>query len=124
MNADRMTASLSTRWICVLVSVLGACEVLMALGAGSALTRATGIVGGVALATAPWLLGRATGAALVLLVVGTVPFAGLTVMSLVSPLLALAAWILMGLIHRARSGPAPVPSRSLSSAHEAEGASM
>ena len=103
MSDDLTRQSLSNRWMCALVSVLGACEVLMALGAGSALTRAVGIVGGIALAVAPWFVGRSNGVSLVLLIVGTVPFAALTVMSLVSPLLVVIAWILIGLIHRGRT---------------------
>ena len=103
MSADLTRPSLSNRWMCALVSVLGACEVLMALGAGSALTRAVGVVGGIALAAAPWFVGRVNGVALVLLMVGTVPFVALTVMSLISPLLAVLAWVLMGLVRRGRT---------------------
>jgi uncharacterized protein (UPF0264 family) len=97
-----------------LVSPLGTCEVLMALGAGSALLRVVGVVGGVSLAVAPWVIARFRALALVLVVVGTVPFAALTLTSLVTPLLSLLAWILMGLIYRdeaARDLPAPAVSR-------------
>ena len=70
----------------------------MALGAGSALIRVVGIVGGLALAAAPWVVGRARGMTLALLVVGTIPFAALTPTSLISPVLAIVAWVLMALI--------------------------
>lgn len=98
MSADRATSLLGTRWTCALVSLLGAFEVLMALGAGSALIRVVGIVGGLALAAAPWVVGRARGMTLALLVVGTIPFAALTPTSLISPVLAIVAWVLMALI--------------------------
>ena len=107
MTSNRTTSMLSTRWMCALVSLLGAFEVLMGLGAGSALVRVVGIVGGLALAAAPWVAGRVRG--LTLLVVGTVPFVALTFTSLVSPLLAVLAWILMGLVGHDRSHAAPVP---------------
>jgi hypothetical protein len=124
MNADRTTSSLSTRWMRLLVSLLGAFEVLMALSAGSEITRLVGIVGGLGLAAAPWVVGRIRGVTLALLALGTVPFAALTVTSLVSPVLTTVAWILMGLIHRERTGPElPTPSVDLRSAHEARTAS-
>jgi hypothetical protein len=50
MSADRATSLPGSRWTCALVSLLGAFEVLMAMGAGSALIRVVGIVGGLALA--------------------------------------------------------------------------
>jgi len=100
MSTDRTASSLGTRWMCVLVSLLGAFEVLMALGAGSALTCTVGVIGGLALAAAPWLARRMRVVALGLLAVGTVPFAVLTVTSLVAPLLAVVAWILMALVLR------------------------
>jgi hypothetical protein len=53
MSTGRTTASLSTRWMRGLVSLLGAFDVLMAVGAASALTRVVGIVGGLALTAAP-----------------------------------------------------------------------
>jgi len=102
MSTDR-TTSLGTRWMCALVSLLGAFEVLMALGAGSALTRTVGVVGGLALVAAPWLVHRMRVVALALLAVGTVPFAVLTVTSLVAPALAVVAWILMALVLRERT---------------------
>jgi hypothetical protein len=105
MSTDRATSSLSTRWMCALVSVLGAFEMLMAFGAGSALTRVVGIVGGLALGAAPWLVGRANVAALALLVAGIPPFVALTATSLVPSVLALVAWILMALIYRDQPRP-------------------
>jgi hypothetical protein len=124
MSTDRTTSSLSTLWMRALMSLLGTFERLMALGAGSAITWLVGIVGGLGLAAAPWAMERVRGMTLALLVVGTVPFAALTVTSLVSPVLAIVAWILMGLIHRDRTGPElPTPSVDRRSAHEAETAS-
>jgi hypothetical protein len=106
MSGNRTTSGLTNVWMCSLVTLLGAFEVLMAVGAGSSLVRVVGVVGGLALAAAPWVPSRVRGLALLLLVVGTVPFAALTITSLVSPLLAIVAWILMGLIHRDRTRPA------------------
>ena len=123
MSTETTAPTLSTRWMCSLVSLLGAFEVLMGLGAGSALTRVVGMVGGLALAAAPWVAGRVKGLTLVLLVVGTVPFAALTATSLVSPLLAVLAWILMGLIQRGRSQAAPaLPDITRRSADDVEAA--
>ena len=109
MNTDRTATTLGTRWMCILVSLLGAFEVLMGLSAGTSLTRVVGIVGGLALAAAPWVAGRGRGLTLTLLVVGTLPFAALTATSLISPSLAVLAWILMGLIQRDRSHASPTP---------------
>jgi hypothetical protein len=103
MSTDRTTTLLTTRWMCVLVSLLGALELLMALGAGSALIRVVGVVGGLALAATPWVAGRVRGAGLLLLAVGTVPFVAVTITSLMTPVLAVVAWILMGLVHRDRA---------------------
>lgn len=119
MTGHRTTPSLSAGWS-VLVSLLGAFEVLMALGAGSALLRVVGVVGGVSLAAAPWVTGRLRPLALVLVVVGTVPFAALTITSLVTPLLSVLAWILIGLIYRDLAGhKAPAPAVSRLSSHRA-----
>lgn len=85
--------------MCALVSLLGAFEVLMALGAASATNRTVGIVGGIALAAAPWVANRSRGMALGLLVVGTLPFAVLAGISLVPAALAVLAWMLMGLLY-------------------------
>jgi hypothetical protein len=107
MSADRATSHTGSRWTCASVSLLGAFEVLMALGAGSELIRVVGIVGGLALASAPWVVGQGRGMALALLVVGTVPFAALTPTSLISPVLAIVAWFLLALIW-AVPGPSPL----------------
>jgi hypothetical protein len=120
MSTDRTTASVGTQRMRVLVSLLGAFEVLMAVGAASALIRVVGIVGGLALAAAPWVTGRARGVAFVLLVVGTVPFAALTATSLVPPALATVAWVLMGLLHRDRTNRVPAaPDTGRRSTHQA-----
>lgn len=78
-----------TNWFRILVSVLGAFELLMAVSAGPWPTIAVGVVGGLALVAAPWL--SAARPALVLLVIGTLPFAVLTWWSLAGPLLAVLA---------------------------------
>jgi hypothetical protein len=123
MTGHRTTPSLSAGWS-VLVSILGAFEVLMALGAGSPLLRSVGVVGGVSLAAAPWVIGRLRALALALVVVGTVPFAALTLTSLVTPLLSLLAWILIALIYRDRARrELPAPSVSRLSSHRAGTAS-
>jgi hypothetical protein len=106
MSDNGTTSTLSMRWMCWLVSLLGAFEVLMALSAGPSLVRAVGVVGGLALAAVPRAARRFRGVTLVLLIVGTLPFAVLTVTSLVTPVLAVAAWVLMGLIHRDGTLPA------------------
>ena len=106
MSDNGTTSTLSMRWMFSLVSLLGAFEMLMALSAGPSLLRAVGVVGGLALAAAPWAARRFRGVTLVLLIVGTFPFAVLTVTSLVTPVLAIVAWILMGLIHRDGTIPA------------------
>ena len=110
MSGDRTTSLLGTRWMAALVTLLGAFEVLLALGAGSALVRVVGVLGGLALAAAPWVSGRVPGLGLALLVLGTVPFVALTVTSLVTPVLGIVAWLLMALLHRDRT-PARAPAR-------------
>ncbi len=79
----------------LLISLLGTFEVLMAVSAGSTITILAGVVGGLALMTAPWAKGVAVSA--VLLLIGTVPFAVLTWWTVVSPLLAVLA-LAMGLV--------------------------
>lgn len=78
-------------WLSGLVSVLGALDVLMATSAGSATVMAVGVVGGAALMVAPWLAVRARGWSLVLLLVGTIPFAAVAWAALVPLLVAVAA---------------------------------
>lgn len=80
---------IATNWLRVLVSTLGAFELLMAVGAGPLMTPAVGVVGGLALITAPWVADVRLGVALLL--IGTLPFAALTWWSLASPLLAILA---------------------------------
>lgn len=76
-------------WLRLLPSVLGAFEVLLAVRAGPGWTVAVGLVGGVALITAPWL--PYPPLRVVLLLIGTVPFAALTWWSVAGPLLAVVA---------------------------------
>lgn len=85
----RTRAALARSWRHVLVGVLGAFEVLMALGAGPGTTVAVGLIGGLALMTAPWPPSRPV--RMVLLAVGTVPFAALTWWSVAAPMLAVVA---------------------------------
>lgn len=107
MRVRRTPSSLSIRWMRSLVSILGAFQVLMAVGAGSGLVRAAGAVGGLALAAAPWVPAHRRGIGVLLLVVGTLPIAALTVTSIIGPALAIVAWILMALIHSDRSRARP-----------------
>lgn len=110
---------LAGTWLHVLISVLGAFEVLMAVSAGPVMTFAVGLIGGVALMTAPWPAFRLI--RMVLLLIGTVPFAALTWWSAASPLLAVVALGLgVGTLRRragdvaarrVESSPRPVPQR-------------
>ncbi len=72
-----------------LVSLLGGFELLMAVSAGPVPTIAVGVLSGMALAAAPWA--PAPGPRVVLLLLGTLPFAVVTWWSLASPLLAVLA---------------------------------
>ncbi|MET3803017.1 MFS family permease [Nakamurella sp. UYEF19] len=76
-------------WLHLLISVLGAFEVLMAVSAGPVAAIVVGVVGGLALMTAPWIQGLAVPG--VLQLIGTVPFAILTWWTVASPLLAVLA---------------------------------
>lgn len=100
----------TTTWLRVLISILGACEVLMAVSAGPMMTIAVGIIGGLALMTAPWIKGVAVPA--VLLLIGTLPFVVIAWWSVAAPLLAVVA-LGIGLasfrsahrLDKARAGP-------------------
>jgi hypothetical protein len=76
-------------WPHLLVSLLGAFEILMAVSAGGPVTIAVGVIGGAALLAAPWP--RQLTLRLALLVIGTVPFAVLTWWSVASLVLAVLA---------------------------------
>lgn len=80
-----------TNWTRVLVSLLGAFVLLMAVSAGPVSTIVVGAVGGVALMAAPWVIGQTRALGVVLLLIGTLPFALLTWWSVVTPLLAVLA---------------------------------
>lgn len=80
----------AANWTRLLVSLLGAFEVLVAVSAGPVLTIVVGTVGGLALTAAPWVLAGVR-ARLVLLCVGSLPFAVLTWWSVAGPLLAVVA---------------------------------
>lgn len=77
-------------WTRGLVSILGAFELLVAVSAGPVLTMVVGVVGGLALAAAPWAPGG-TRVRVFLLLAGSLPFAALTWWSVAGPLLAVAA---------------------------------
>ncbi len=76
-------------WLSVLLSLLGAFEVLMAAGAASVGTVVVGVIGGVALAAASWV--PSLRLRWVLLLIGALPFAILTWWSVAGPLVAVAA---------------------------------
>ena len=87
---------LNAYWTHGLLSLLGAFEILMGAAARPAAVSAVGIIGGVALAAAPWLTVRG-GSGMrsgLLLLIGTLPFAVLTWWSVASPLLGLVALVL------------------------------
>lgn len=77
-------------WRAVLLSVLGAVEVLMAATAAPAVTLVAGAVGGLVVGVAAWVPGRRR-VRVGLVVAGAVPFAALTWWSVVTPLLAVVA---------------------------------
>lgn len=76
-------------WRPVLLSVLGAVEVLMAATAAPAVILVSGVIGGLVVGVAAWVPARR--ARIGLVVAGTVPFAALTWWSVVTPLLAVVA---------------------------------
>jgi hypothetical protein len=96
-RTGELVAVARTRWLSVLVSTVGACEVLVALSAAGAGTAVLGVVGGLLLAATPWLPGRDRPHALVLGALGTLPFAVLTWTSLVTPLVAVLGLGLLAL---------------------------
>lgn len=81
--------ALAAVWPRVLVSALGTFELMLAVGAGPWPTIVVGLVGGLALAGAPWVPG--VWLSLALLIVGTLPFAAITWWALVGPLIAVLA---------------------------------
>ena len=82
--------SIRRDWLRVLVSVLGAYEILLALSARPAIA-ALGVVGGLLVVAAPWAARRSTGWSVALLLLGTLPFAVLTWWSLIVPFVAVLA---------------------------------
>lgn len=104
-DALRTREVVATMWWHLLVSVLGSLELLMAVSAGPIGTIAVGVLGGVALVVAPWLPVRRV--RLVLLLIGTLPFAILTWWSVAAPVVAvLALAIGLSTLRRAASRPA------------------
>lgn len=104
---DRIAAA----WTAVLVTLLGACLVLVAAGASSPVTALLGVVGGIAVLIAPWLPVRRRPAVLMLL--APVPFAIATWWTLVVPLVVVLAivggWSTVG--RRPRLRPQTGPGR-------------
>lgn len=95
-------SALAASWMQVLVSVLGAAELVMAVSAGRSAVVVLGVVGGAALMAAPWVRHP-----LPLLLVGTIPFAVLTWASLVSPLLSVVALTIAFVVHNRGASPGP-----------------
>jgi hypothetical protein len=79
-----------THWLRWLLTLLGAFEVLMALGSRPELTLVVGVICGLALTRAPWAIGSPR-LRLTLLIIGVVPFTVLTWWSVATPLLAIVA---------------------------------
>jgi hypothetical protein len=91
IRSARSTVSvIAENWARCLLSALGTCELLMAAGAAPAV-MAVGTVGGIALITASWLRAPSRSVLLVLLAIGTVPFAVLAWTAIVPILLLFAA---------------------------------
>lgn len=91
MDGWRRTAGAIARdWVRILLSALGAFEILMAAGAAPAV-MAVGVAGGLCLIAAAWLQGSRRWLLAVLVAAGTVPFAVLAWTALVPVLLAVAA---------------------------------
>lgn len=80
---------LAADWPRVLLSALGTFELMLAAGAGPWPTIVVGLLGGLALATAPWVPDVRLG--LALLIGGTLPFAAISWWTLVGPLIAVLA---------------------------------
>lgn len=106
-GVGELVAVARQEWPAVLVSVLGACQVLVAVSATPLGIAALGAVGGLTLGACPWWTGRGGRWALPLGALGTVAFAVLTWTSLVSPLVAVLALGLLTVHLRSRP-PAPL----------------
>lgn len=98
-GVGELVAVARQEWPAVLVSVLGACQILVAVSATPLGIAVLGVVGGLALGACPWWKGRGGRWALPLGALGTVAFAVLTCTSLVSPLVAVLALGLLT-VHR------------------------
>lgn len=97
----------SRRWPPALLAVVGGLQLLRALAAAPALTLLVGVAGGLAvLAACAPLRGRSR---LLLVAIGTVPFAALTWTSLTAPLLAVVA---LGLAAGLTPSPGPRAARA------------
>jgi hypothetical protein len=86
---DTATA-IAQDWFRILLSALGACEVLMAAGAAPVL-MAVGAASGIALIAAAWLPSVPLGVRVGLAVLGTVPFAALAWTAIVPIVVAVVA---------------------------------
>ncbi len=89
----RRQGAIAAGWTSGLVTVLGACLVLMAVSAAPIVTVLLGVAGGIAVLIAPWLPPRRRTVA-VLLLLTPIPFAIATWWSLVTPLVVLLAAVI------------------------------
>jgi hypothetical protein len=89
VDATAVIGTMSRDWRLLLVSTLGALEVLMALSAAPRWLAGLGILGGLAVVAAPWA--RRGPWTRRLLLAGAFPFAVLTWWSVVTPVVALLA---------------------------------
>jgi len=99
-------------WLGVLTTVLGACFVVVAATARPVLL-VFGAASGLAVAAAPWLGHRLRPVALLVLVLGAVPFAAITWWTLLTLVIAVLALVagLAAIRDRHRHSPAPNPVR-------------
>ena len=75
----------------VLITILGAAEVVAAIAMAAPAATMVGVIGGAALAVAPWQ--RSVGLNVAFLVIGTLPFAALTWWTFFVPLGAIVALV-------------------------------
>jgi hypothetical protein len=94
-------------WLRILLSVLGACELLMAAAAAPVVIAAVGLSGGLALLAAPWP--KQPKLTVVLVIVGAGPFTVLTWWSVATPLLTVLAVVITIALTRRQRHLAPGP---------------
>jgi len=93
----RFRSVVASHWLRGLLGMLGAFELLMAVSAASAVTKAAGLAAGAALIAAAILTRSGSRTMIALLVAATVPFAALTWWTVVTPLLTVVA-LSLGLV--------------------------